>query len=162
MILQVCILLVATLGFLAIITDWFKKRIPISCGFLFDEKIVDQLLLYTGDEAKKIILRFINKGETTLTGVILDIRFLKPLVLSATGTALIFYRGKPEHGRVEDGSYYMIKYSELIFLGKEKLDSPVELNTKGQLAGTYKVVVTIYSTQHEYKLKKSELLIKIN
>lgn len=155
-------LLVATLAFLATITDWFKKRIPIDYGFLLDKKIVNELSLSTGDEAKPIFLRFHNVGETTLTGVILDIRFLKPIGLSGTQAALTFIPGKTIHGRTEDKSYYLLRYSELEMVAKDKLDFRVELNTKGKSPGTYKVLVTIYSTQHDYKYKKSELLIKMN
>jgi hypothetical protein len=161
-ILGVGTFLVATLAFLAMITDLFKKRIPISYGFLLNEQTVNELDLSTGDEAKPIFLRFRNIGETTLTGVILDIRFLKPIVLSATKTALTYFPGKIIHGRTEDESYYWIRHSELVILGKDKLDFRVELNTKGQSPGTYKVIITIYSTQQAYKLKKSELLIKMN
>ena len=155
-------LLVATLAFLATITDWFKKRIPIDYGFLLNEAIVNKLNLSTGDEAKPISLRFHNEGETTLTGVILDIRFLKPIVLSGTQKALTFFPGKTTHGQTEDKSYYLIRYSELEMVGRDNLDFRVELNTKGQSPGTYKVVVTIYSTQQDYKFKKSELIIKMN
>jgi len=155
-------LLVATLAFLATITDWFKKRIPIDCGFLLNEEIVNELNLSTGDEAKPIFLRFHNKGETTLTGVILDIRFLKPIVLSGTQKALTFIPGKTTHGRTEDKSYYLVRYAELEMVGRDNLDFRVELNTKGQSPGTYRVLVTIYSTQQDYKFKKSELTIKMN
>jgi hypothetical protein len=45
--------------------------------------------------------------------------------------------------------------------GGDNLDFRVELNTKGQSPGTFKVPVTIYSTQQDYKFKKSELKIKM-
>jgi hypothetical protein len=155
-------LIVATLAFLATITDWFKKRIPIDHGFLLNGEIVNKLSLSTGDEAKPISLRFHNRGDTTLTGVILDIRFLKPLALSGTQAALTFIPGKTIHGRTEDKSYYLIRYSEIEMVGKDNIDFRVELNTKGKSPGMYKVLVTIYSTQQDYKYKKSELMINMN
>ena len=155
-------LIVATLAFLATITDWFKKRIPIDYGFLLNGEIVNNLSLSTGDEAKPISLRFHNRGDTTLTGVILDIRFLKPIALSGTQAALTFIPGKTIHGRTEDKSYYLIRYSEIEMVGKDNIDFRVELNTKGKSPGTYKVLVTIYSTQQDYKYSKSELMLNMN
>ncbi len=155
-------LLVALLTFLATVTDWLKSRIPIACGFLLNEKMVSELSLSTGDEAKPVFLRFHNKGETTLTGVVLDIRLLKPIVLSGTEKALTFIPGKTIHGRTENKGYYLIRYSELEMVGGDNLDSRVELNTKGQSPGTYKVLVTAYSTQNDYKLRRSELMIVMN
>jgi len=155
-------LIVATLGFLATITDWFKKRIPIDYGFLLNGEIVNNLSLSTGDEAKPISLRFHNRGDTTLTGVILDIRFLQPIGLSGTQAALTFLPGKTIHGRTEDKSYYLIRYSEIEMVAKDNIDFRVELNTKGTSPGMYKVLVTIYSTQQDYKYSKSELIINMN
>jgi hypothetical protein len=154
-------LAVAALTFLASVTNWFKRSIPIEYGFLVDDSIVKNLNLSTGDPAKPINLRFHNSAQTTLTGVVLDIRFLHPLALSGTQTALSFMPGKTTHARTADGSYYLIRYSELEMVGQDKLDFRVELNTQGKSPGTYKVLVTAYSTQQDYKYKKSDLFIRM-
>lgn len=152
---------VALLAFLASVTPWFKQTIPIQFGFLMDDKIVQQMELSTGDPTKPIFLRFHNSGKGTLTGVVLDIRFYRPLSLSATGQALSFIPGKTTHGRTPDKSYYLIRYSELEMVGDEDMDFRVELNTQNQTPGTYNVGITAYSTQRDQKYKKSELSIFI-
>ena len=154
-------LVVAVLTLLASVTDWFKRVIPIQYGFLVDNTIVGDLALSTGDPAKPILLRFHNSGQTTLTGVVLDIRFLRPLTLSGTQTALSFLPGKTTHGRTPDESYYLIRYSELEVVGKDNLDFRVELDTTGKSPGTYRVLVTAYSTQQDYKYKKLELTMRM-
>jgi hypothetical protein len=151
--------LVAFLTFLASITSWFKQTISIEFGFLVDDAIVQQIELATGDPAKPICLRFRNSGKGTLTGVVFDIRFHRPLALSSTGEALSFIPGKTTHGRTPDNSYYLIRYSELEMVGDADMDFRVELNTQNMTPGTYKVGVTIYSTQQNSKYSKSELSI---
>jgi hypothetical protein len=150
---------VASLAFLSRVTDWLKKTIPVSFGFLLNEQITTELVLATGDPAKPVSLRFHNSGKTTLTGVVLDIRFLKPIVLSATSRAITYIPGKTMHGRTSDGSFYHYQHSELVIAGHDSMDFRVELNTEGQSPGTYQVMVTIYSTQQAYKYKKSTLSI---
>ena len=150
---------VASLAFLSRVTDWFKKTIPVSFGFLLNEQIIKELVLATGDPAKPVSLRFHNSGKTTLTGVVLDIRFLKPLVLSSTKQAITYIPGKTVHGRTSDGSFYHYQHSELVIVGHDNMDFRVELNTEGQSPGTYQVMVTVYSTQQAYKYKKSTLSI---
>ena len=150
---------VALFAFLALVTSWFKQTIPIQFGFLMDDKIFQQMELSTGDPAKPIFLRFHNLGKGTLTGVVLDIRFYRPLLLSGTGQALSFLPGKTTHGRTPDKSYYLIRYSELEMVGDEDMDFRVELNIQNQTPGTYKVGITAYSTQQDHKYKKSELSI---
>lgn len=88
-------------------------------------------------------------------------RFLRPLALSGTGKALSYIQGKTQHGRMPNGRYYHIRHSELVFLGDDKMDFRVELNTAGINPGTYKVMVTVYSTQQEFKYKGAELSLKI-
>ena len=82
--------IVALHTFLASITSWFKRSIPIDFGFLVDERIVQQIELSTGDSAKPISLRFHNRGKCTLIVVVLDIRFFRPLKLSSTEKAITF------------------------------------------------------------------------
>jgi hypothetical protein len=59
-----------------------------------------------------------------------------------------------------DASRYSLVLG-LEMVGRDDLDCRVELNTKGQSPGTYKTIVTIYSTQQDYKLRRSELTIKM-
>jgi len=153
--------LVATLTFLASITDLFKRSIPIKYGFLLDGALTADISLSTGDPAKPITLRFHNSAQTTLTGIVLDVRFLRPLTLSGTQTALTFIPGKTTHGKTPDESFYLIRYSELEMAGQDNFDFRVELGTKGKSPGTYKVLVTAYSTQQDYKCKKAKLQIKM-
>jgi len=91
LVLQGVTLIVASLGFLAVITNWFKRTIPIQFGFLRDEKIIDLLNIATGDPAKQLFLRFHNSEKLTLTGLVLDIRFHRPIALSGTEQALKLY-----------------------------------------------------------------------
>ena len=151
--------IVVLLTLFALITPWFKQGIPIQLGFLIDNRIVEQVELSTGDEAKPVILRFHNRGKGTLTGLVLDIRFHRPLALSGTGEALNVIPGKTIHGRPPDNSYYLIRYTELEMVGHQDMDFRVELNTQNKTPGTYKVGVTAYSTRLDYKYKKVELSI---
>lgn len=153
--------IVAVLTFFTSVTEWFKRSIPIELGFLIDDSVVTDLLLSSGDPEKPIFLRFCNYGRTTLVGLVFDIRFLHPLSLSGSPSALTLIPGKTVHGRVSDESYYLIRYSDIELVGLDKIDFRVELNTKGKTPGTYKVLVTVYSTQRDYKFKKTELSIKI-
>ena len=159
-------LVCAVFTLLAIVTDWFKRRIPLEYGFFRDDKIVTELKVSTGDPAKRILLRFHNSSKTTLVGVILDVRFLAPLVLSATQSAIVVPiddkdPNPPKHGRLADERCYWIRCSEVSMLGDANWDLRVELNTQVITPGTYKVRITVYSTQQNYKYKQSELMITI-
>jgi len=151
--------IVAFLTLLASVTSWFKQNIPIQFGFLVDDKILQQIELSTGDSAKPIFLRFRNSGKGTLTGVVIDLRFYRPLTLSGTGQALTFIPGKTTHGQTPDNSYYLIRHSELEMVGDQDMDFRIELNTQNKAPGTYKVGVTAYSTQQDYKYKKAWLFL---
>lgn len=153
--------IVALLAFLASVTSWFERTIPIKFGFLVNGRIVQQIELSTGDPAKPILLRFCNFGKGILTGVVLDMRFYRPLGLSGTGQALTFIPGKTTHGQIPDNSYYLIRHSELEMVGHQNMDFRVELNTQNMTPGTYKVGVIVYSTQQHYKYKKAELSISM-
>jgi len=155
-------LIVATLTYLATITKLFKRKVPIDCGFLLNESIVDKLNLSTGDPAKTIRLRFRNSSKLTLTGIVLDMRFQRPLTLSASNTALAVVPGKTKHGRVSGNAYYHILLSELDMFGKEDFDYRVELDTKGKNPGAYTILVTAYPTQQNYKYKRFKLSIKMS
>ena len=93
-IVATCTLCVALLTLLASITDWFKRKIPIKFGFLYNNQVVPKIELASGDPAKPIFIRFYNLSKTTLTGIVIDIRFLKPISLSGTGNALTYIPGK--------------------------------------------------------------------
>lgn len=154
-------LIMTVLIFLASVTDWFKKSIPVKFGFLVDGSIVTNLSLSSGDPEKPIFLRFCNRGRITLVGLIFNIQFLHPLSLSGSSSALSLIPGKTVHGRVSDRSYYLIRYSDIELVGLGKKDFRIELNTKGKTPGTYKVLITVYSTQKDYEFKKIELSIEI-
>ncbi len=158
-ILSCLILVVGILTLLATTRGWLKKTIPIDSGFLIDNRIVSELKISTGDPAKKIRLRFKNTSRYTLTGVVFDMRFHRPLTLSATKKALMVIPGKTEHGASQDNSYYLIRLSELAIVGEGFLDYYVELNTEGKHPGKYKVSVAIYTTQQTYEYKRYELFV---
>lgn len=152
---------VALFTFLSTITDWFKRKIPLTFGFLLDGAITSQLNLSSGDQAKPIYLRFHNTSKTTLTGIVLDIRIIRPLSLSGTERALTYIPGKTIHGRPSDNAFYHIRHSELVLFGNDKLDTRIELNTAGLTPGIYKIKSTAYSSEQDFKYKKIELVIKV-
>jgi len=119
--------------------------------------------LSTGDQAKQILFRFRNLSKLTLTGVVLDMRFQRPLTLSGTDRAVSVIPGKTKHGRVRvpGNTYYYILHSELDILGEDSFDYGVELDTKGQAPGTYTVLITAYTTQQDYKYKRFKLSIEM-
>jgi len=160
-IIGVATLTVAILTFLALVTSLFKQGIPVEFGFLIDDKIVQHLELATGDPAKPILIRFRNVSKSTLTGIVMDLRFYRPLTLSGTEQALSFIPGKTTHGRPPDNRYYQIRYSELEMPGDESMDFRIELSTEKKTPGTYRVCVTVYSAQQDYKYKKSDLSIQM-
>ena len=162
-------------------SSWFKQTIPIQFGFLMNDKILQKIELSTGDPAKPIFLRFHNSERGTLTGVNLNIRFYRPLVLSGTKSAIDFIPGKTTyegftvisstsshsrgekffHGPSPDNAYYAIRYSELVMTGDEDIDIKVELNTKNIAPGTYRVGVITSSTQPIYDLNQADLFISM-
>lgn len=152
-------LITAILTFLAQITGIFKKQIPLEYGFLVNDQIKSSLEVATGDPAKNIHLRFRNSKKNTLTGVVTDIHFIRPLSLSATKEALTIIEGKTFHGKTDDNPYYQITHTELNIAGHQHMDFRVQLNTKGKSPGNYTVKVTAYSTQQDYKFKESDLTI---
>lgn len=152
-------LIVATLTFLASVRSWFKQGIPVEFGFLINNKIVQRIEIATGDPAKPLLIRFQNVSKSTLTGIVMDLRFYRPLGLSGTGQALSVIPGKTTHGRPPDNKYYHIRYSELEMPGDESMDFRIELSTENKTPGTYRVGITVYSIQQDYKYKKAYLLI---
>ena len=152
---------VAPLALLASTTSLLKRRVPVECGFLLDKAIQPQLNVSTGDSAKPITIRLRNRASTTLTGLIFDARFLDPLVLSGTSSALVLPLGDNVHGRVADGSYYLIRHSGFNLAPEEHLDFRIELNLAGASPGTGHVEVTVYSTQQDYKYRKLDLPVHI-
>ena len=152
---------VALFTFLSIITDCFKRKIPLEFGFLLDNATTTQLNLSSGDPAKPIFLRFHNTSKTTLTGIVLDIRVMRPLSISGTDHALTYIPGKTIHGKPPGNAFYHIRYSELVLFGNDKLDIKIELNTTRLTPGTYKIESTAYSSEQDFKYKKIELIIKV-
>lgn len=153
---------VALLTLLAAVTGWLKRKVPVDCGFLMDGSMVTDLKVSTGDSAKPVVIRLRNKSKTTVTGLVVDMRFLQPLSLSATSTALSLPPGNTEHGRVPDGSYYLVRRTDFDLSPEETLDFRVELNMSGLTPGTARVQVTVYSTQQDYKYRKSSLILHIS
>ena len=147
--------------FLNSVFDWFRRRLPVRFGFLLNDKIVDQLQVASGDPAKPIHLRLHNFSKTTLTGVVLDMRFLRPLALSATDKALSIIPGKTAHGHIEAENHYWIRHSDLVIPGDDHLNFGVELNTKGISPGTYRVLVKMFTTMEIYKIRETELKITL-
>ena len=160
-IIGVATLTVAIFTFLASVTSWFKRGIPVEFGFLIDDKIMQRIELSTGDPAKPLFLRFRNVSKSTLTGIVMDLRFYRPLTLSGTEQALSVIPGKTTHGRPPDNRYYHIRYSELEMPGDESMDFRIELSTEKKTPGTYRVCVTVYSIQQDYKYKKTDLSIQM-
>ena len=158
-ILASCTLITAIITFLAQITGIFKKQIPLDYGFLVNDQIKNSLEVATGDPAKNIWLRFRNPKKNTLTGVVTDIHFIRPLTLSPTNEALTLIKDKTFHGKSEDNPYYQITHTELNIAGHQHMDFRVQLDTKGKSPGNYTVKVTAYSTQQDYKFKESDLTI---
>ncbi len=152
-------LIVVILSFLAQITDWFKTQVPIRFGFLYNNQIVDRIPISSGHNQKPIFLRFENLKKVTLTGIIIEMRFLNPLALSGSDRALGVFPGKTIHYRVPDRSYYLIRHTDLSFLAREKNDLRIELNTVDISPGTCEVEVNIHSNAGEFKSKQANLLL---
>jgi len=159
MILAACTLITSILTFFAYVTGLFKRKIPLDYGFLVNDQIKSSLEVATGDPAKNIYLRFRNPKKNTLTGVVTEIRFIRPLSLSSTDEALTLIKGKTFHGKPEGNPYYWIMHTELKISGHQHMDFRVQLDTKGKSPGIYTVKVTAYSTQQDYKFKESGLTI---
>ena len=156
-VLEAVILLVALLTFLSSVTSWFRLRIPLAFGFLFDDKISRSLEVATGDPAKPILLRFRNLSKATLTGVVIELRFYRPLALSSSEQALTDIEGRTIHGRIPGNAYYLIRYFDLEIPGDEKMDFTIVLNTEDKSPGKYRIAATVYSNRKDYKYKTSEL-----
>ena len=151
---------VALFTFLSIITEWFKRKIPLEFGFLLDNATTTQLNISSGDPSKPIFLRFHNTSKTTLTGVVLDIRIIRPLRLSS-GRAVTYIPGKTIHGRSPGNAFYHIRHSELVLFGNDTLDFRIMLNTSGLTPGTYRIESAAYSSEQNFKYKKIELIINV-
>ena len=140
-------------------TDFLKTKIPIKFGFFINNEIVNKLEIVSGDPAKRIPFKIHNTSKTTITGVILDIRFLQPLALSGTDSALTEIQDHTMHGRSSDKSFYLINYSDFKILGDGQFNIFVELNTNNISPGTYIIEVRIDTIQKDYKYKKFTLFI---
>lgn len=160
----IAIIAFATLvvAFITLLNSIIQRTIPVEFGFLYNDAIVKSLVLSSGDEAKPIKLRFRNTSSTTLIGLVFNIEFLDPIRLSGTGSALTVIPGQTEHGRVEDQSYYLIRYRDILLPGKQEIDFRVEIDTRNQSPGNSIIVVTVYSTQADFKFKKTELTMRIS
>ena len=143
-------------------TDLLKRTIPIEFGFLHKGKIVKKKEINTGDPAKPIEFRLKNKSETTLNGVVLDIRFLRPLALSGSEQAMILPNGVTKDnintGPFKD-KFYLLNISDLKILGDGEKDLKIEFNTRNITPDIYQIEIKIDSTQQDYKCKKTTLSI---
>ena len=135
--------LLAGLTFLSFTTDWFKRKIPVEFGFIFNDSIANKLSLSSGDAAKPISLRFRNSGRTTLLGLVFNIELLEPISISGSNSAITEFPGKTIHGRFTDQGYYLIRYEDVLLLGQGQLDFRVELNTRDKSPGVHRVLVTV-------------------
>lgn len=158
-------LLAAITATLAASRFWFRPRIPLETGFLYNNEIVEKLTVSTGDRAKPIEIRFHNHSDFSISGVVLDIKFMAPTALSGTENAvqLIIDKDtgqlKTHHGRVPDGAYYLlVHYDQTIFAGGN-FDTRVELNTEGTTPGRREIAVAMHTTQPEYRKKEKALTL---
>jgi hypothetical protein len=166
-------LIVASLSFYSNISPTFSRRaIPIDFGFLPEnsDRMVESLTVSSGDEAKPINFRYLNKSKSTLVDVVIDQKIKRSLALSGTERALTAeiqrdlngnIINKVEHGDNPERGYYQIKHIDLLFSGKEEKDFLIELNTKGKTPGDYEIETTCYSKSQNFKHKKLKLKIKI-
>jgi hypothetical protein len=139
---------------LAATTDVFKRKVSIGFGFLHNDQIKDKIEVSTGDPAKKLVFRFQNNSEFVLSGIIIDMRFMNPIALSGTASAvsqLVGNRGATYHHRVPDQSYYLINHSAVVLLGEEHFDYPMEINTHEKAPGEYSIEIRIFSTKGDRK-----------
>ncbi len=155
--------ILGALSFLGKFTDWFKREVPLDFGFLSNDKIVDVLSISTGDPAKLITFRFRNESKITLTGVTLEIRIFRPLVLSPTGSAIRdIDSGRTKHGREKGNKYYYIIHSDLVIGGHYGIEKRVELNTQNITPGIYKVEILAFTTLQSYKYSRKRLSLNIS
>ena len=140
------------------ISNWFKPEIPVDLGFWVDEKLKKRIIVSSGDPEKRLVLRFINKRSNTISNVVIDIKFIRPLALSGTNTALTVVEGHTN--RTRSDKYYNLTYLNIPFYPNEKRDFPTEINTDKKF-GKHKVLVSIFSTNDKYKVKKKVLRINI-
>lgn len=154
-------LIVAFLTLLASTTSIFKRRIPVNYGFVYDNKIVDSLNISSGDPEKPIGFRIENRKSHTLTDLIIDIKILRPLSLSATKSALAMF-GQTRHGPSKNNEYYSIRYFDILLYAKQEIDFTIELNTTKKKPGSYLISTSIYSKNDKYRFKNFILNIKIS
>jgi hypothetical protein len=157
-------LVVVIATFLAMTTDFFKHRVPIKAGFLYDGTCRDKLEVATGDPAKRIPFRFYNSQATSISNLVFDIRFLTPITLSATGQAVTIFEDHTVKGRDKDKGYYQIVYYNMVLLGHDNLepDPAVEIKTNDISPGRYTVQISIDTTDGRYKklTKNLTLIVK--
>ena len=146
--------------FINSITSWFKKKVPIKFGFIYNDHIVDTLEVNSGDSEKVIQFRFLNTTESTIKDIIIEFKMIRPLSLSGSNHALTV-SSNTKHGPSKGNMYYLIEYSDLIFLGKKYKDFKVELNTKGKSPGDYRIAVNVYSKSDKFKLISKDLILNI-
>ncbi len=151
-------LIISYLIFANSTTSWFKPEIPVDFGFWVDEKLKKKIIVSSGDPEKRLILRFINKRSNTISNVVIDIKFIRPLALSGTNTALTVVEGHTK--RISNDKYYNLTYLNIPFYPNEKREFPTEINTNKKF-GKHKVLVSIFSTNDKYKVKKKVLKINI-
>ncbi len=153
-------LVAAILAIFASSRFWFRPRIPIESGFLYNGQIEKELTVATGDTEKPIQIRFYNNSDFSLTNVVLDLKLKYPIALSGSPQAVPVIPNRTHQGRVPDKSYYHLFYYGLPFYAKESMDFRIELNTKGITPGRYEVVINIHTEQREHKTKKKTIFLK--
>lgn len=151
-------LLITYLIFANSITYWFKPKIPIKFGFKINNQILNKLEVQSGDPNKRIILHFKNKESITLSNIVIDIKFHRPLSLSGSNTAITIIPDHTSKNRSE--KYYNLTYYDIPFYPEDTRDFPTEIDTDRKL-GKYKISVLLYSINDKYKKKKKDLILSI-
>ena len=154
-------LLVALMSFVASVTDWFTRRVPVYAGFVVDDDVKPRLSVSTGDPAKRIIFGFRNESRTTLTALMIEVQLLEPLSLSATGQAVEIVPGSTKYGRDREARHYLIQHWDVDILGEDLLSAAVEINTAVLAPGTYGVLAAAYSRESRFQVRRVELQLHV-
>jgi hypothetical protein len=154
-------LVVALLSLLANTTDWFRRRVPIACGFVRDDELTRELHVSTGDPAKVIVFGFQNQSKSTLADLVLEVRLLEPLSISGTNHAIDTIPEKTEHWRDYEDRHYLIRHWDVLIFAGGRLQFRAEVNTQTLSPGTYKIAISVSSRDRDLKTRREFLTLHV-
>ncbi len=153
--------LIALATLLSTTTSLLKRKLPLEIGFCVNGKYKRSIQIATGDPSKPIEIGIKNKHKHTINLVTVNIKFLRPIVLSGSERALQIIEGSTTKMRLPNGGPYILTYHNLTFPGKEYINFRIELNTVNLRIGSHCIEVSSFALDTNYKRLDTKLEVEV-